>query len=148
MSAQTFALYHGCLIYSHTSMYGSQRLLLQSTFIHEVTQCVDKILRLAREIVSNNHLERKFIVFPLFMSGYVSTTQDERMEILALMKRMEEDSVGRNAVAPRQLLEIVYDRQDRWREELRKEDMTSDREDVDWVSIIAELGLQFVNCRL
>lgn len=82
------------------------------------------------------------------MSGYVSTTQDERMEILALMKKMEEDSVGRNAVAPRQILEIVYDRQDRWREELRKEDMTSDREDVDWVSIIAELGLQFVNCRL
>ena len=129
-------------------MYSSQRLLSPLTFIHEVSHCGDEILRLAREIVSHNHLERKFIVFPLFMSGFVSTTQDERMEILALMKKMEEDSVGRNAVAPRQLLEIVYDRQDRWREELRKEGMALGREDVDWVSIIAELGLQFVNCRL
>ena len=82
------------------------------------------------------------------MSGFVSTTQDERMEVLALMEKMEEDSVGKNAVAPRQLLEIVYDRQDRWREELSEEGMASGREDVDWVSIIAELGLQFVNCRL
>lgn len=82
------------------------------------------------------------------MSGFVSTKQDERMEVLALMEKMEEDSVGKNAVAPRQLLEIVYDRQDRWREELKQEGMGLGREDVDWVSIIAELGLQFVNCRL
>ena len=129
-------------------MYSSQRLLSPLTFIHEVSRCGDEILRLAREIVSHNHLERKFIVFPLFMAGFVSTTHDERTEVLALMKKMEEDSVGRNAVALRQLLEIVFDRQDRWREEPRREGVASGREDVDWVSINAELGLQFVNCRL
>ena len=129
-------------------MYRSQRLLSPLKFIHEVTRCKDEILTLAREIVSHNHLERKFIVFPLFMSGFVSPTHDERMEVLALMKKMEEDSVGKNAIAPRQLLEIVYDRQDMWRDELGEQGMASGREDVDWVSIIAELGLQFVNCRL
>ena len=70
------------------------------------------------------------------------------MEILALMKKMEEDSVGRNGMAARQLLEIVNERQDRRREELRREGVDGDRDDVDWVSMIAELGLQVVNCRL
>ena len=129
-------------------MYSMQRLLSPSSFIHEVSQCGGEILQLAREIVSHNHLERKFIVFPLFMSGFVSETRDERMEILALMKKMEEDTVGRNGVAARQLLEIVYDRQDRRKEELRREGVEGGREDVDWVSMIAELGLQVVNCRL
>ena len=129
-------------------MYSMQRLVSPSSFIHEVSQCGGEILQLAREIVSHNHLERKFIVFPLFMSGFVSETQDERMEVLALMKKMEEDTVGRNGVAARQLLEIVYDRQDRRREELRREGVEGGREDVDWVSMIAELGLQVVNCRL
>ena len=129
-------------------MYSTQRLLSPSSFIPEVSQCGGEILRLAREIVSHNHLERKFIIFPLFMSGFVSETQDERREVLALMKKMEEDTVGRNGVAARRLLEIVFDRQDRRREELKREGMEGGREDVDWVRMIAELGLQVVNCRL
>ena len=65
-----------------------------------------------------------------------------------LLRKMEKDSVGRNFVAARQLLEIVYERQDERREELRMEGWIDGREDVDWVSMIAELGLQVVNCRL
>ena len=129
-------------------MYSTQRLLSPSYFIHEVAQCAGEILRLAREIVSHNHLERKFIVFPLFMSGFVAKTQDERVEILALLKKMEEDCVGRNGVAARQLLEIVFERQDRRREELRREVVDGGRDDVDWVGMIGEFGLQIVNCRL
>ena len=129
-------------------MYSTQRLLSPSSLIPEVSQCAGEILRLAREIVSHNHLERKFIVFPLFMSGFISETQDERMEILALMKKMEDDSVGRNGVAARQLLETIYERQERRREDLRREYAEGGRDDVDWVSMIAELGLQVVNCRL
>ena len=129
-------------------MYSSQRFLWPLTLIHEVSQCGGEILRLAREIVAHNHVERKFIVFPLFMSGFVARTKDERTEVLALVKKMEEDSVGRNVLAARQLLEIVYERQDRRREELRREGVEGGREDVDWVSMIGELGLQVVNCRL
>ena len=129
-------------------MYVTQRLLSPSYFIHEVAQCAVEILRLAREIVAHNHLERKFIIFPLFMSGFVAQTQEERAEVLALLKKMEEDSLGRNVVATRQLLEAVCERQDRRREELRREGVEGGREDVDWVSMIGELGLQIVNCRL
>lgn len=34
---------------------------------------------------------------------------------MELIRKMEEDSVGRNVVAARQLLEIVYERQERRR---------------------------------
>lgn len=88
------------------------------------------------------------MVFPLFLSGVVSKSQDERVEVLALAKKLEEDSVGRNIPAARQLLEIVYERQERRRGELGSGGMDEGREDVDWVSIIGELGLQVVNCRL
>ena len=93
-------------------------------------------------------MERKTIVFPLFMAGFVSCDPHERMEILALVRKMEEDSVGRNVVAARQLLEVVYERQEGRREELRLEGVDGGEEDVDWVGMIQELGLQVVNCRL
>ena len=144
---QSFALYRACLIYSHTSMYSTQRFL-SPLFIHEVSQCSGEILRLAREIVSHNHTERKFIVFPLFMAGFVSKCREDRTEILELVKTMEVDSVGRNLVAARQLLEVVYERQERRREELRREGLMEAKEDVDWVGLVEELGLQVVNCRL
>lgn len=78
------------------------------------------------------------------MSGFVSKIPDVRAEVLELIRKMEEDSVGRNVVAARQLLEILYERQERRREELKD----GGREDVDWVGMIRELGLQVVNCRL
>ena len=132
-------------------MYSTQRLLSPSSLIHEVAQCGGEILRLAREIVGNNHMERKFIVFPLFMAGFVNQNPEERSEILALVRKMEEDSVGRNVVAARQLLEIVYERQERRKREIRMEKgggRDAGEEDVDWVGMIGELGLQVVNCRL
>lgn len=146
-------------------MYSSQRLYHPSNCIYEVSQCASEILHLGREIVHSGHLERKFIVFPLFMAGFVSRTREERQEIVELIRKLEEDSVGRNVVAARQLLEIVNERQAQRRVELRRQRMQSkgvpdgwsanvaqgwedEVEDVDWVSIIGESGLQVVNCRL
>lgn len=100
-------------------------------------------------------MERKFIVFPLFMSGFVIRNPTEKQEILRLVKSMEEDSVGRNLVATTQLLESVYERQDKRRVEMLEEgrrrgdgDWGWMGDDVDWVGMIGELGLQVVNCRL
>ena len=70
------------------------------------------------------------------MAGFVARREEERNEILGLVSRMEEDSVGRNLKAVRQLLETVYERQG------------EGRGNVDWVGLIGELGLQVVNCRL
>ena len=82
------------------------------------------------------------------MAGFVSRSEEERREILGLVRSMEEDSVGRNFVAVRQLLEIVYERQERRKRELREQGWRGGREDVDWVALIGEMGLQVVNCRL
>ena len=139
-------------------MYPTQRLHHPSHTIPEVSQAAEEILRLGREIVASGHVERKFIVFPLFMAAFVNKSETERKEILELTRKMEEDSVGRNFIAARQLLEIVYERQNRRREELKVqknrvgnevlEDCEEAVEDVDWVGVIGELGLQVVNCRL
>ena len=82
------------------------------------------------------------------MAGFASKSVEDRADILRLVKRMERDSVGRNLVATRQLLEIVYERQEGRRRELRSEGLGPEREDVDWVGMIRELGLQVVSCRL
>lgn len=137
---QSFALYRALLIYSHTSMYPSQRPLHPPRHTPEISQSADEIVRLAREIVRHGHLERKFIVFPLFMAGSVSHTPRQREEILALVERMEQDSVGRNMVAARVLLGICFERQGRGG--------GAGAGGVDWVGVIAELGLRVVNCRL
>jgi len=145
-------------------MYPTQRSHNPSHYIHEVSQCGGEILRLGREIVSTQHLERKFVVFPLFMSAFVSKSRDDREETLELIRKLEQDSVGRNVIAARQLLEIVFERQEQRRQELRflrgvQEGRAEgwggqmgqgweEAEDVDWVGMIGELGLQVVNFRL
>ncbi|KAL9126937.1 MAG: hypothetical protein Q9217_004095 [Psora testacea] len=154
----SFALYRALIIYSHTSMYPTQRLHNPSHTIHEVSRSAGEILCLGREIVASGHVERKFIVFPLVMAAFVNKSPTEREEIVQLIRKMEEDSVGRNVVAARHLLETVYERQDRRREELneqrRRKGMGKSQrwevvvEDVDWVGMIGELGLQVVNARL
>jgi len=146
------------MIYSHTSMYASQRRYHPSHHIHEVSQCANEILHLSREVVQSGHLERKFMVFPLFMSGFISKTREERSEILELVGKLEEeDCVGRNVAATRQLLEMVNQRQAQRKAELRRQRNEGPRveewgedevEDVDWIGIIAESGLQVVDCRL
>ena len=149
-----------------------------SHIIHEVMQSASEILRLGREIVNYGHMERKFIVFPIFMAGFVEKRPAERAEIMSLLRKLEEDSIGRNFVATRQLLEIVYERQERsqqqqqpsgWDLGVRQSPEQRRRStgqyaqhgnpdwlswdydgagDVDWVGMISELGLQVVNCRM
>lgn len=99
-------------------MYSSQRhhhhLHHKSRQCVEIAQAATEIIELAREIVAHGHVERKFMVFPLFMAGVVSRSSgdlSERTEVLQLMRAMEQDSVGENVVAFRRLLEAVYERQ-------------------------------------
>ena len=82
----SYALYKALLLYSHTSVYPTQPLHHHYAGIHEVNESAGAVLRLAREIVATGHVERKFIVFPLFMAGIVNQHQAEREEILGLMR--------------------------------------------------------------
>ncbi|KAL9603352.1 MAG: hypothetical protein Q9219_001214 [cf. Caloplaca sp. 3 TL-2023] len=87
----SYVLYRACIIYSHTSMYPSQRPLPLSPHFpshhpHHLTPTTatpttiadaelhlsaTEILHLTRSIISSGHHELRFAVFPLFMAGYV-----------------------------------------------------------------------------
>lgn len=123
-------------------MWPTQRLESGSPIHPRVSRYAREILQLGREIIDNGHLERKFIVFPLFMAGFVSESMADREEALELLTALEQKTMGRVANASKSLLELVYERQE----------MSLQRGgnalDVDWVQIVVEKGLQVVNCRL
>lgn len=123
-------------------MWPTQRLESGSPNHPKVSQYAREILQLGREIIDHGHLERKFIVFPLFMAGFVAESTADRDEALELLTALEQKTMGRVANASKVLLELVYKRQ---KESLQRgENML----DVDWVQIVVEEGLQVVNCRL
>ncbi|MCJ1464059.1 hypothetical protein MMC07_002670 [Pseudocyphellaria aurata] len=138
----TFVLYRACIIYTHTTMWPTQRLESGSPNHPKVSQYAREILQLGREIVDNGHLERKFLVFPLFMAGFVSESMADREEALDLLTALEQKTMGRVANASKVLLELVYERQ-----QMRVR-QGGNPLDVDWIQIVVEKGMQVVNCRL
>lgn len=106
--------------------------------------CAYSILSLSREIVSAGHLERKFLVFPLFMagiffsSGIRSDSSEEREEIVGLLKELEMETMGRVANASRLLLELVFEQREKEGAEVV----------ADWIQLGRKRGLLVVNCRL
>lgn len=104
------------------------------------------ILSLSREIVTAGHLERKFVVFPLFMAGilfsscFLSEFAAQRAETVRLLKDLEMKTMGKIANASRLLLELVYENVDRGK--------GTGTRCVDWVGLVKDKGLQVVNCRL
>ena len=123
-------------------MYPSQRSELFPFSDSEISPSVQEILSLAREIVNNGHLERKFMVFPLFMAGFASDDPKNKTEAMNLLMALEQETMGKVARASRDLLEIVYEKQN---EECSR---VGHERDVDWVQILVEKGLQIANCRL
>ena len=123
-------------------MWATQQLETGAGDLPEVSQCVREIIELAREIISNGHLERKYIVFPLFMAGIAATSAVDREQALEFLGIMEQDSVGRNMGATKNLLNAVYEKQ--------KEGFirVGYALDVDWIQIVRDRGLQIVSCRL
>jgi len=139
---QAHALYRTCILYSHTSMWPTQRVDMGPGAEDEIAQCVSEVLHLANSIIGSHRLEQRFIVFPLFMAGFSSSSGEEKMLALDLMSAMEQESIGRNTRATRQLLQLVYERQN---ESLMR---TGHSLHVDWIDTMMESGLQVVNCGL
>jgi Fungal specific transcription factor domain len=133
------ALYRACLIYSHTSMWPSQRLDTGPEYDGEIAQCVSEVLRIGDKIVSSEQYQLRFIIFPLFMAGVASTDGNEKMLALELISSMEKESIGSNTTATRHVLQIVYEQQ------TRRFMHTGQSLDVDWKEIMVEQGLQVVN---
>ena len=123
-------------------MWPCQRLDggLQPTL--ELAHSIHEILELANEINLNGFIERKFMVFPLFMAGIATQNPFEHEQVIQLLIAFEKRSIGRAMVATRQILEIVYAKQ--------KEvvELGADPLVVDWVDTVAARGLQMIDARL
>ena len=133
------SLYRACMIFSHTSMWPSQRLDTGPEFDVEIGQCVAEILQTAEGIVNAGRLELRFVIFPLFLAGFASTDGNQKMMALDMISRMEKKSIGSNTTATRHALQIVYEQQ------TQRFMHTGHSLDVDWSDIMVAQGLQVVN---
>jgi hypothetical protein len=133
------SLYRACIIFSHTSMWPSQRMDTGPEFDAEIGQCVSDILHTAEGVVTSGRLELRFMIFPLFMAGFASTDGTQKRMALDMISTMEQKSIGSNTTATRHALQIVYERQ------TQRFMHTGHSLDVNWSDIMVEQGLQVVN---
>ncbi|MCJ1401685.1 hypothetical protein MMC11_004902 [Xylographa trunciseda] len=135
----TYLLYRACLIYSHTSMWPTQRTDTSSGYLEEVSQCASEIIDVVSETVRRRQFEHGFVVFPLFLAGIATSSAPDKMLAHELMRAMEQESVGNNKRATRKLLEAVYEAQNARRM------VVGHSLDVDWIQVMTESKLDVIN---
>ena len=119
-------------------MWPSQRLDTERDV--EISQCASEILHIATTIIKAGNYHLRSIVFPLFLAGVFSDDPIEKQLALDLITEMAaKGGIGRNADAARYLLGVLYERQN---EHVLVQGHSLD---VDWMGVMAELGLQVVN---
>lgn len=82
------------------------------------------------------------MVFPLFMAGIAARNPADQQLTIKLLNVFEYNSIGKAMVATRQILEIVYQKQQEFVMQGSHPIM------VDWVDTVAERGLQMIDARL
>ena len=132
-------LYRACIIYSHGSMWPGQRLETSPDYNTEITVASNQILQMTRKALAEDRSDCRYLVFPVFMAGFVAADGAQRMNALELLRSMEKTSIGRNTTAARQALAAVYERQN---EQFMN---TGQSLDVDWMEVMAERNLMVVN---
>jgi Fungal specific transcription factor domain len=132
-------LYRACIIYSHTSMWSTQRLDTSPDYDTEIAVASNQILQMTSRILANGRLDCRFLVFPCFMAGYASTVGDLKRTALELIGKMDSGSVGRNTAATKEALRRVYEKQN------ERFMGTGQSLDVDWMDVMGEGGLLIVN---
>lgn len=133
------SLYRACIIYSHASMWPGQRLETSPDYDMEIRVASNQILQMTRKALAEDRSDCRYLVFPVFMAGFVATDGAHRMNALDLLRTMEKDSIGRNTTAARQALAAVYEKQN---EQFMN---TGQSLDVDWMEVMAERNLMVVN---
>jgi hypothetical protein len=135
--AQT--LYRACIIYSHTSMWATQRLDMSPDYDTEIAVAANQILQLTRRNLNRGNFDSRFLVFPVFMAGFASQDGVQKRTALELIQRMEEVSMGKNTRAVRRLLEAIYNQQN-------ERFMTTGQSlDVDWRELMVKEDIVVVN---
>lgn len=142
---QALLLYHAATIYARTSMFTRQRHI-PTAAQHEVANDTERrvrlILAMAAQQVESGHLERRKTVFPIFMAGFATFSSDSKLHAIDLIRAFEGKGIGQNTYRTRQLLVAVC-------EEQRKAiNAGRQMEDVEWMAVAREQGLNVVNCGL
>jgi Fungal specific transcription factor domain len=134
-----YTLYRACIIYSHTSMWSTQRRDTSPDYDTEIAVASNQILQMTSRILADGRLDCRFLVFPCFMAGYASTVGDMQLSALDLIGRMDRVSIGRNTAASKTALGKVYEKQN-------ERFMTTGQSlDVDWMDVIGEQNMLIVN---
>lgn len=126
-------------------MFPGQRRIPESSQYElqlDTEKCILSIMSIARAQLSSGQLERRHIIFPLFMAGFATTQAEVKVEVLNIMKVYEGHGIGLNTYRTRQLLMAVCD------EQMRATNMGGSMEDVDWLTVAKERNLAVLNCWL
>jgi len=132
-------LYRACIIYSHASMWPGQRLETSPDYNTELVVASSQILQMTRKALAEDRSDCRYLVFPVFVAGFVASDGAQRMNALDLLRAMEKNSIGRNTTAARKALAAVYeDQNERFMN-------TGQSLDVDWMEVMTKRNLTVVN---
>ena len=133
------------MIYSRTSMFPGQRripIANQQEVNAEIEYHVMCILNIAIAQLEAGGVEKRHIVFPLFMAGFATSQPDVKIQALDIIRRLETTAIAQNTYRTRQLLSAVYEEQRRIAESGGR------TEDIEWLVVAKERSLMVVNCGL
>lgn len=120
-------LIRACVIYAHTSLFPGQLCDPAPDSSVQIRTCVTEIIQAAHSIVSQERLDPRFIVFPLFLAGFATIEPVEKDLVLTMLRAVERHSYGGCTQSVRMLLETIFEKQ---RVAMLR---TGDSSSVEWV---------------
>ena len=114
----------------------------QAAFLADTNTRVSHILTLTMSILANGELDRREVVFPIFMAGVTTNNPNAKSKAIELLTSYEGHGIGQNTSVVRRLLVAVCEEQNRRVAAGRR------IEEVEWLRIGRERGMSVVNCGL
>lgn len=133
------------MIYSRTSMFPNQRRIptaSQQEVLVDTDRRIRLILCTAAQQIELGQFEKRNTVFPIFMAGFATNSPDLKQHAIDLIRALEGKGIGQNTHRTRQLLVAVCE------EQRRVVHAGGRMEDVEWMVVAKEKGLNVVNCGL
>ena len=131
-------MFNACIIYTHTSMWPTQRLDTAPDYTDDLSRAASTVLQIVSDTSERGQLDHRFVMFPLLMAGVAVGSASDKMLVQDLMRSFEQESFGSNTRATRKLLEAVYEQQNRSSATL------GHSLDVDWIGVLGEMGHEMV----
>ncbi|KAH7417033.1 fungal-specific transcription factor domain-containing protein [Cadophora sp. MPI-SDFR-AT-0126] len=134
----SYLLFRVCILYTHTSMYSGQPNDLDPNAEAQISTCCAEILHAVSIILSKERFDIRFIVFPLFMTGFCTRNSAEKDTALRFMIEVENQGYGGSTDNARRLLQTIYEKQ---RIAVMQ---TGNANDVDWIDEMERSGNRLI----